>query len=78
MPRKPELGAGLMGPRGPNADFTYLNQIAGLSLPPEVKSGLLIGRGRSRGSNSCNLISYSQISELYYYQSEFNLATRMQ
>ena len=24
MPRKPELSAGLMGPRGPNADFTYL------------------------------------------------------
>ena len=22
MPRKPELSAGLMGPRGPNADFT--------------------------------------------------------
>ena len=24
MPRKPELSAGLMDPRGPNADFTFL------------------------------------------------------
>ena len=23
LPRKPELSAGLMGPRGPNADFTF-------------------------------------------------------
>ena len=34
MPRKPELSAGLMGPRGPNADFT---------LPYLVTRGLLEG-----------------------------------
>ena len=27
MPRKPVLSAGLMGPRGPNVDFTYLPTI---------------------------------------------------
>ena len=28
MPRKPELSAGLMDPRGPNADFTFFYHFA--------------------------------------------------
>ena len=32
MPRKPELSAGLMGPRGPNADFTFTYQNALVTL----------------------------------------------
>ena len=40
MPRKPELSAGLMGPRGPNADFTFLPIFIGFIFLVDVVARL--------------------------------------